>query len=109
MTCLDYHFVQSDLVGSGFLKDKLCEISVQICNLKNWAMSHLNGFHAFPCDGMRKTFTFMNNSVFEHSNTFSFALLACIILYINGTQFRCSVFTFVQYICNKISANIETN
>ena len=40
----------------------------------------------------------MHNPVFEHSDTFSFALLACIILYINGTQFRSSIFTFFQYI-----------
>ena len=40
----------------------------------------------------------MNNPVFEHSDTLLFALLACTILYINGTQFRYSVFTFVQYI-----------
>ena len=37
VTCLDYHFLQSDLVG----RPKLCEISVseisvQVCNLKNW-------------------------------------------------------------------------
>ena len=44
------------------------------------------------------TFYFMHNPVFEHSDTLSFALLAYIILHINGKQFRCSVFTFVQYI-----------
>ena len=60
----------------------------------------------FPCDNIQKTFTVMHNPVFEHSGTLSFALLACIILYINGKQFRCSVFTFVQYIC--ISHNYAT-
>ena len=40
----------------------------------------------------------MHNPVFEQSDTLSFALLDCIILHINGKQFRCSVFTFVQYI-----------
>ena len=60
-------------------------------------MSHFNGFHVFPRDNIRKTFTVMHNPVFEHSDTLSFALLSCIILYKNGTQFRCSVFTFVQY------------
>ena len=40
----------------------------------------------------------MHNPVFELSDTLSFALLDCIILHINGKQFRFSVFTFVQYI-----------
>ena len=55
-------------------------------------LSHLNGFHVFPRDNIRKAFTSMHNPVFEHS----VALLACIILRINGKQFRCSDFTFVQ-------------
>ena len=42
----------------------------------------------------------MHNLVFEQSDILSFALLDCIILHINGKQFRCSVFTFVQYITN---------
>ena len=52
----------------------------------------------FPRDNIRQTFTFMHNPVFEYSDTLSFALLACIILYINSKQFSCSVFTFIQYI-----------
>ena len=40
----------------------------------------------------------MHNPVFEQSDILSFALLDCIILHINDKQFRCSVFTFVQYI-----------
>ena len=40
----------------------------------------------------------MHNPVFEQPDTLSFALLDCISLHINGKQFRCSVFTFVQYI-----------
>ena len=40
----------------------------------------------------------MHNPVFEQSCTLLFALLGCIILHIKGKQFRCSVFTFVQYI-----------
>ena len=52
----------------------------------------------FSRDNIRKTFTVMHNQLFEHSDTLSFALLACIILYINGKLFRCSIFTFVQYI-----------
>ena len=36
----------------------------------------------FPRDNIRKTFTDMHSRVFEHSNTLSFALLACIDLYI---------------------------
>ena len=40
----------------------------------------------------------MHNPVFEQSDTLSLALLDCIILHINGKQFRYSVFTFVQYI-----------
>ena len=47
---------------------KLCEISVQICNLKNWTLSHLNGFHVFPHDNIRITFTVMHCPVFEHSD-----------------------------------------
>ena len=27
---------------------------------------HLNGFHVFPRDNIRKTFTVMHNPVFEH-------------------------------------------
>ena len=60
-------------------------------------MSHLNGFHVFPRDNICKDFTFMHNSVFEHSDTPLFALLACIILHINGKQFNCSVFAFVKF------------
>ena len=52
----------------------------------------------FPRDNIRITFTVMHNPVFEYSDTLSFAFLACIILYINSKQFRCSVFTFFQYI-----------
>ena len=61
-------------------------------------MSHLNGFHMFSRDNIRKTFTVMHNPVFEHLDTLPFAVLACIVLYLNATQFRCSVFTFVQFI-----------
>ena len=52
----------------------------------------------FRRDNIRKPFTSCITEVFEHSDTLSFALRACIILHINGKQFRCSVFTFVQYI-----------
>ena len=67
----------------------------------------------FPRDNIRKTFTVMHNPVFEYSNTISFASLACIILYINDKQFRCSVFTFVQcmlkyqYVLRKLVFNFE--
>ena len=47
-----------------------------------------------------KIFYFMHNLVFEKSGILLFASLDCIILHINGKQFRCSVFTFVQYITN---------
>ena len=70
-------------------------ISLQICNLKNWTPV---AFHVFSRDNIHKAFTVMHKPVFEHLVTLSFALLAFIILYINGKQFRCSVFTFVQYI-----------
>ena len=43
-----------------------------------------------------QTFDFMHKVVFEHSDTHSIALLACIILHINGKQFRCSVFILVS-------------
>ena len=69
----------------------------QICNLKNWPLSHLNGFRVFPRDSIRKTFTVMHYPVFGHKDTLSFAFLGCIILYIDGKQFRRSVFNFVQY------------
>ena len=61
------------------------------------SLSHLNDFRVFPRDTIRKPFTVMHNPVFENSDTLSFALPACNILHINGKQFRCSVFTFVQY------------
>ena len=51
----------------------------------------------FPRDNFRKTFTVMHYLVFEHIDTLSIAFLVCIMLYIDGKQFRCSVFTFVQY------------
>ena len=60
---------------------------------KSGSLSHLNDFHVFPRDNIRKLLYFMHNQVFEHSVTLSFALLACVILHINGKQFRCSVFT----------------
>ena len=53
----------------------------------------------FPRDHIRITFTVMHYQVFEHYDTLSFAFLVCIILYIDSKQFRCSVFTFVQYTC----------
>ena len=64
----------------------------------------------FPHDNIRKTSTVMHNPVFEKSDALSFVLLACIILYINGKQFKCSVFTFVQYICyfNNFDRTLET-
>ena len=43
----------------------------------------------------------MHNPVFEESDTLSFVLMAYTILYINDKQFKCSVFTFVQYIYTK--------
>ena len=49
-------------------------------------------------DKIRKTFTVMHNPVFLPSDTLSFVLLALVILDINGKQFRCSVFSFVQHI-----------
>ena len=40
----------------------------------------------------------MHYPVFERLDTLSIAFLVSIILYIDGKQFRYSVFTFVQYI-----------
>ena len=60
-------------------------------------LPHLKAFHVFPRDSIRKTFTVMHYPVFEHYDTLSFAFLVCIILYIDGKQFRCGVFTFIQY------------
>ena len=51
----------------------------------------------FAHGNIRKTFTVMHNPVFDDSDTLSFVCLACIILLINGKQFKCSVSTFVQY------------
>ena len=62
----------------------------------------------FPRENNLKIFTVKRNPVFEHSDTLSFALLlAYIILYINDKQFRCSVFTFVQYVlgCSEVKQN----
>ena len=75
--------------------------------LKIEPLSHLNDFCVFPRDNIRKTFLVMHSPVFEYLDTLSFALLACIILYINSKQFRCSVFTFVQYISIQISLSME--
>ena len=58
-------------------------------------------FHVFPRDNFRKTVTVMHYPVLEHLDTLSFAFLVFIILYIDCKQFRCSVFTFVQYISIK--------
>ena len=66
-------------------------------------LSHLNGFHVFPRVYIRITFTVMHYQIFEHKDTLSIAFLVCMILYIDGKQLRCSVFTFVQYSC-KIKA-----
>ena len=52
----------------------------------------------FLHDNIRKTFIVMHTPVYEESDTLSFVLLACNILYINGKQIKCSVFTFVHYI-----------
>ena len=51
----------------------------------------LNNYFVLYCN-------FVLNPVFEHSDTPLLGLVACIILHINGKQFRCSVFTFDQYI-----------
>ena len=80
-----------------FWRPTLCEISVQICNLKIGPLSHWNGFHVFHRDNICKAFTCMHNPVFEHSDALLFAVPACIILLINGKQFRCSIFTLFQY------------
>ena len=73
-------------------------LHVALCDLKNLILTHLNEFYMFPRYTIRKDFTFIYNLVFEHSDTLLFALLACIILHMNGKLFGCSVFTFVQYI-----------
>ena len=64
---------------------------------EKWAMSHLNGFHVFPRDNILKYFTVLHYPGFEHEDTLSVAFMVCISLHIDGKQFRCSVFTFVQY------------
>ena len=61
-------------------------------------LSHLNDFHVFPRNNIRKTFTVMHYPVFEHEDTHSFAFLGYIIFYIDGGQFRCRGFTFAKYI-----------
>ena len=53
-----------------FLRPKLCEISIQICNLKNWTPVTFNYF--------------MHSPVFEHSDTLLFALL----LYATSSNFN---------------------
>ena len=59
---------------------KLCEISVQICNLTIGPLSHLNGIFVFPHDSICTTFIVMHNPGYEYSDTLSFVLLACFIL-----------------------------
>ena len=56
----------------------------------------------FPRDNIRKTVTAIHYPVFEHQDTLSIAFLVYIILYIGGKQFRCSVYTFVQYIFENV-------
>ena len=51
----------------------------------------------FCRDNIPITFTAMHYPVLEHKDTLSFAFLVCIILYIDGKQFMCSVFTFALY------------
>ena len=58
----------------------------------------LSYFHVFPRDNIRKPSTLCITQSLRQSDRLSFALLDCIILHINDKQFRCSVFTFVQYI-----------
>ena len=70
---------------------------LKFANWKIGPLSHLNGFHVFPCDNIRETFTVMHYQVIEHKRAISFAFLVCIILYIDGKQFSCGVFTFDQY------------
>ena len=70
----------------------------KFATIKFGPLSHLNGFHVFSRENIGKTFTVIHDQVFIHSDTVPFTLLSCIILYINGKRFRCSVFTFVQYI-----------
>ena len=49
----------------------------------------------------------MHNPVFEHLDTLSFAFMVYIILYIDDKQFRCSLFTFVQYITALIHLKVS--
>ena len=44
-----------------------------------------------------KNFTFTHNPVFGHSDTLFIYFIGVYFLHINGKQFWCSVFTFVQY------------
>ena len=87
-------------VGSGWISEGIIYVrfSFKFLTWKIGPLSHLNGFHVFPRDTIRKAFTFMHNPVFEHSDTLLLALHWCIILHINDKQFGCSVFTFVRYI-----------
>ena len=38
----------------------------KLATLKVGPLSHLNGFHVFPRDNIRKTFTVKHYAVFEH-------------------------------------------
>ena len=60
----------------------------------------------FPRDNIRITFTVMHYLVFDYYDALSFAFLVCVILYIDGIQFRCSVFTSVQYVTNLASFQV---
>ena len=66
---LDWYWIFEGLNCVGLL--------LKFATWKIGPLSHLNGFHVFPRDNIRKTFTVMHNPVFEHSDTLSFALLTC--------------------------------
>ena len=80
--------MQSDLVGSGFLKALIVlDFRSNWQPENNGPLSHLNGFHVFPRDNIRKTFNVMHCPVFGHKDTLSIAFLVCIIANNSGVAF----------------------
>ena len=58
----------------------------------------LSYFHVFPRDNIRKPFTLCITQSLNSQIHFHLLYWIALFIHINGKQFRCSVFTFVQYI-----------
>ena len=84
----------------------LSEFVIIVLHKNMRTLSHFNYFHVFPRDNIRKTFTVIQNTILEYSDTLSFALQACIILYINGKQFMCSIFILFSIYATSLQTSL---